>query len=128
MIAARYLYVVYVLNNINLEHIPFTGPCIEHAKGDLTVPDTGVCFVTPLSDVTCTSDHDVALMGQRSGTMASHFNQFFMQSVGTDVNIPGFAKSPEELFDTNVYAFTLEYAMPQAFKGITGLFRKGVSI
>ena len=51
-----------------------------------------------------------------------------MQSIGTDVNIPGFAKSPEELFDTNVYAFTLEYAMPQAFKGITGLFRKGVSI
>ena len=128
MIAARYLYVIYVLNNINLENIPFTGPCIKHANGDLTVPDAGVCFITPLKHVTCTSDHDVALIGKRSGTIASHFNQFFMQSVGTDVNIPGFAKSPEELLDTNVYAFTLEYAMPEAFKGITGLFKNQVSV
>ncbi|CAB3999777.1 Hypothetical predicted protein [Paramuricea clavata] len=126
VIAARYLYVVYVLNKINLEDISF-GPCIKHANGDFTVPTNGVCFLTPLNHVTCTSDHDVAMIGKRSGTVASQFNKFFTESVGTDVDIPGFAKTSGDLLDTNVYAFTLEYAMPQAFKGLTGVFKNKVN-
>ena len=125
MIAARYLYVVYVLNKVNLEDLTF-GPCEMHANRKYKVPANGVCFMTPLNQVTCTSDHDVALIGKRSGSVASQFKKFFTQSVGTDSTIPGFAKTSEDLFDTNVYAFTLEYAMPQAFHGLTGSFTNKV--
>lgn len=125
VIAARYLYVIYVLNRIRWEELSF-GPCLTHPNGNLTVPTAGVCFLMPLSHVTCTSDHDVALLGKRSGTLASQFNKFFTESVGADSFIPGFAKTSEDLFDTNVYAFTLEYAMPQAFNGLTGLFTNRV--
>jgi hypothetical protein len=125
VIAARYLYVVYVLNKVNLEDLTF-GPCEMHANRKYKVPANGVCFMTPLNQVTCTSDHDVALIGKRSGSVASQFKKFFTQSVGTDSTIPGFAKTSEDLFDTNVYAFTLEYAMPQAFHGLTGSFTNKV--
>ncbi len=125
VIAARYLYVIYVLNKINVEGKTF-GHCVKHPNGDFTVPSDGVCFLTPLSHVTCTSDHDVALIGQRSGTVASQFNKFFTLSVGTDAEIPGFARTSGEVLDTNVYAFTLEYSMPQAFHGLTGVFRNKV--
>ena len=125
MIAARYLYVVHVLNKVNLEDLTF-GPCEKHTNGKFKVPASGVCFMTPLSHVTCTSDHDVALIGKRSGSLASQFKKFFTQSVGDDASIPGFAKTSEDLFDTNVYAFTLEYAMPQAFHGVTSAFRRKV--
>ena len=128
MIAARYLYVIYVLNKVNLEDVKFTGPCLKHANGDFTLPTDGVCFLTPLTQVTCTSDHDVALIGKRSGTLASHFHQFFKESVGVDTDVPGFAKSSENLVDTNVYAFTLEYAMPQVFKNVKGWFKTAVWI
>ena len=46
--------------------------------------------------------------------MAARFNQFFLEPLGADKFVPGFGKSSEEVFGANIFAFTLEYALPGA--------------
>lgn len=125
--AARYMYVIYVLNLLR-DQMTFA-PCDEHAGSKkIMVPAAGACFPVPHDVVTCTSDFDIALVGERSGTLAALFNQFFREPLGTDPIVAGFGKSVEEIFDTNVHAFTLEYAMPAIFGGITREFHAQVNI
>jgi hypothetical protein len=62
---------------------------------------------------TCTFDYDVGLIGKDSGTVTAKFNEYFQ-----DV----FGKPSKIIFDTNVYAFTLEYAMPSIFSGLPNRF------
>lgn len=119
--AARYLYVTYVLNLLRGD-MTF-GPCeIDSATKNLIVPASGVCYPVPYGSGTCTSDFDVGLLGARSGSLTALFNQFFLETLGRDANVAGFGKTSEELFDTNVYAFTLEFAMPNIFVGLGGDF------
>lgn len=119
--AARYLYVTHVLNLLRGE-MTF-GPCnADSGSGNLIVPPAGVCYPAPYGSATCTSDYDVALVGERSGSLTALFNQFFLESVSRDPIVVGFGKSSEELFDTNVYAFTLEFAMPNIYVGLSAEF------
>lgn len=122
---ARYLYVIYVLNLLR-DQMTF-GPC-DFKKNKLIVPSTGVCFPVPHGVVTCTSDFDIALLGARSGSLAALFNQFFREPLGIDPIVAGFGKSVEEIFDTNVHAFTLEYAMPSIFEGLPRAFHAQVGM
>lgn len=119
--AARYLYVTYVLDMVSGD-LTFA-PCdIDSSTRNLIVPDAGVCFPAPHGVVTCTSDFDIALVGKRSGSLTARFNQFFREPLGLDSSVAGFGKTAEEIFDTNVHAFTLEFAMPSIYSGLTQEF------
>ncbi|XP_028399825.1 uncharacterized protein LOC114523163 [Dendronephthya gigantea] len=117
IIAARYHYVVYVLN-ILFSDRKF-GPCkYDPVSKTLENPTEHECFVVPLHPITCTSDFDIALMGTRSGSLAARFNQFFLEPLGADKFVPGFGKSSEEVFGANIFAFTLEYALPDVVRNM----------
>ena len=71
------------------------------------VPDYS-CFPVPYGSARSTSDYDVGLVGPKSGDLLANFNDKFEEMFG---------KSSEEVFDTNIYAYTLEYAIPSKFEG-----------
>ena len=99
---ARYLYVTFVLFIKSAKSLT---ACTQDSNGRYILP-TAVCFPRPYGSATCTSDYDVGLIGHTSGILTDAFN-----------------KPSEEVFDTNVYAYTLEYAMPELFTGMTGYFK-----
>ena len=106
--AARYLYVTHVLYLMSGGKLM---PC-SNSKTDkkkISIPVSGVCYPQPYGTASCTSDYDVGLVGKDAGILTKNFNEYF-QNAKT-----GFGKPSELVFDTNVYAFTLEYAMPYLF-------------
>jgi len=118
--AARYLFVTHVLyvqSNNKLQLCVTINPDKRFKK--TTIPDSGVCYPVPYGSATCTSDYDVGLVGKDAGFLTEKFNEYFQ---GTQ----GFGKPSELVFDTNVYAFTLEYAMPFLFVKLPGTFATGV--
>ena len=113
--AARYLLVTHILyEKSGYKLIPCARTGIQ-----IVIPDTGVCYPAPYGSATCTSDYDVGLVGKDAGFLTEKFNKYF-QGVG------GFGKPSELVFDTNVYAFTLEYAMPFLFTKLPVNFAKNV--
>ena len=113
--AARYLLVTHVLYT---ESDGKVVPCERDADNDIEIPDS-VCYPTPFGGASCTSDYDVGLIGKDAGYVVEKFNNYFESS-------NGFGKPSEIVFDTNVYAFTLEYAMPSLFAGLPTGFSSGV--
>ena len=113
--AARYLLVTHVLYT---ESDGKVVPCERDADHDIEIPDS-VCYPTPYGSASCTSDYDVGLIGKDAGYVIEKFNNYFESS-------NGFGKPSEIVFDTNVYAFTLEYAMPSLFAGLPTGFSSGV--
>ena len=115
--AARYLLVTKILyeqylkegnkNSKVVRGMKLT-PCVEtvYGGGLHEIPDSGVCFLPPYGSATCTSDYDVGLVGKNAGILTRAFNDYFQQN---------FLKPSEVAFDTNVYAFTLEFALPSIF-------------
>ena len=51
--------------------------------------------------------------------MAARFNQFFLEPLGADAFVPGFGKSSEDIFGGNIFAFALEYSLPNAVAGLS---------
>ena len=86
------------------------------------IPATGVCFPLPYGSATYKSDYDVGLIGVNSGTLTQSFNQYFQAAAPN-----GFGKPSELVFDTNVYAFTLEFAMPAMFLKLPNKFAAKVA-
>lgn len=115
--AARYLYVTHVLYVLSAKTLK---PCVRTAakKIEIMIPDS-VCFPEPYGSASCTSDYDVGLVGKDAGTLTEKFNNFFQ-------DVKEFGKPSEIVFDTNVYAFTLEYAMPFLFAKLPSEFATGV--
>ena len=110
--AARYLLVTYILWEKSGETLI---PCKEkrekYGKKNIEsfeIPPS-VCFPKPYGSATYKSDYDVGLIGKKSGELTKKFNEYFQSAE------EGFGKPSELVFDTNVYAFTLEYAMPRHF-------------
>jgi len=113
--AARYLLVTHIL------YIESEGKlvvCERNADTKLKISDS-VCFPEPFGGASCTSDYDVSLAGKDAGYVIEKFNNYFQSA-------DGFGKPSEMLFDTNVYAFTLQYAMPSLFAGLPTDFASGV--
>ena len=115
--AAMYLLVTYILWSVSGKKLT---ACKEERKiytdipESWEIPENGVCFLKPYGSATYKSDYDVGLIGKNSGTVTQKFNNYF------DTN---FQKIPSELvFDTNVYAYTLEFAMPAMFLSLPSLF------
>ena len=79
-----------------------------------------MCYPSPYGSATCTSDFDVGLVGKGAGRLTEKFNTYFQDP-------QKFGKPSELVFDTNVYAFTLEYAMPFLFVKLPGNFAAGVA-
>ena len=76
-----------------------------------------MCFPKPYGSATYKSDYDVGLIGKDSGTVTQKFNSYFQTTF----------KLPSELvFDTNVYAYTLEFAMPSMFPNLPPSFTSGL--
>ncbi|XP_048587431.1 uncharacterized protein LOC116616709 [Nematostella vectensis] len=112
--AARYLYVTQVLYEQSGKKL---APCERSRDGKTVIPSSGVCYPEPYGTASCTSDYDVGLVGEASGTLTMEFNNFFKKEFG---------KPSELVFDTNVYAFTLEFAMPFIFSGLPQGFEASV--
>ena len=118
--AARYLFVTHVLwvqSNRQLIACKETRDKYSGIIQSFEIPATGVCFPLPYGSATYKSDYDVGLIGVNSGTLTQSFNQYFQAAAPN-----GFGKPSELVFDTNVYAFTLEFAMPAMFLKIPNTF------
>ena len=118
--AARYLLVTHILWYVSGEKLT---ACKEKRSSytdipqSWEIPEGGVCFPKPYGSATYKSDYDVGLIGKDSGTVTQEFNSYFQKTFGL----------PSELvFDTNVYAFTLEFAMPSMFPSLPLSFTLGL--
>lgn len=115
--AARYLLVIHVLYiQSNKKLIP----CSKTTDKKIVIPDSGVCYLEPYGTASCTSDYDVGLIGKNAGYLTESFNLYFQGG-------NGFGKPSELVFDTNVYAFTLEFAMPFLFTKLPAKLTTGVA-
>ena len=114
MTAARYLLVTHILYEQSNKKLIACKEIREYGKlKKYVIPASGVCFPKPYGSATCTSDYDVGLIGKDAGVLTRKFNDYFETT---------FKKPSELVFDTNVYAFTLEFAMPFMFLGLPGDF------
>ncbi|XP_044168691.1 uncharacterized protein LOC122952957 [Acropora millepora] len=114
--AARYLFVTHVLYDLynKITNGKFQlSPCSRTENKQIIIPGSAVCYPEPYGTASCTSDYDVGLIGIAAGSLTEAFNNYF-QDIG------GFGKPSELVFDTNVYAFTLEFSMPFLFSGLPG--------
>ncbi|KAJ7375071.1 hypothetical protein OS493_001803 [Desmophyllum pertusum] len=98
-------------------------PCVKTADKKYEIPDSGVCFPPPYGSTTCTSDYDVGLIGRDAGFLTRKFNDYFQAPTPN-----GFGKPSEVVFDTNIYAFTLEFALPFMFLKLPQTFISGVEV
>lgn len=113
--AARYLLVTDILYKLSDNKLV---PCATTVDSKIVNPDSGVCYpAPPYGSATCTSDYDVGLVGKNSGYLTEAFNEYFQKK---------FKKPSELVFDTNVYAFTLEFAMPFNFDKLPPYFAEEV--
>lgn len=110
--AARYVYVTFLLYE---ESDGKLEPCKVDPKTKKVIVHEFACYPAPYGSADCTSDYDVGLVGPKSGELAGDFNDKFEEV---------FAAPSEEIFDTNIYAFSLEYALPSMFDGLTDSFKK----
>ena len=69
------------------------------------------CYPVPYGSATPTSDFDLGLIGPKSGELLANFNIWFLKEFNE--------KSSEEVCDSNIYSYTMEYTMPER---ITGMF------
>ena len=110
--AARYLLVTHILWLVSGKKLTACKEKRDNYTGipqSWKIPEGGVCFPKPYGSATYKSDYDVGLIGKDSGTVTQKFNSYFQTTF----------KLPSELvFDTNVYAFTLEFAMPKMFPSL----------
>ena len=118
--AARYLLVTHILWLVSEEKLT----ACKEKRDDYTgipqswkIPEGGVCFPKPYGSATYKSDYDVGLIGKDSGTVTQEFNKYFQEK---------FSLPSELVFDTNVYAFTLEFAMPSMFPKLPSQFTSGI--
>ena len=118
--AARYLLVTHILWLVSGEKLTACKEKRDNYTGipqSWEIPEGGVCFPKPYGSATYKSDYDVGLIGKDSGTVTQKFNSYFKKTFGL----------PSELvFDTNVYAFTLEFAMPKMFPSLPLSFTLGL--
>ena len=118
--AARYLLVTHILWLVSGKKLTACKEKRDNYTGipqSWEIPDDGVCFLKPYGSATYKSDYDVGLIGKDSGTVTQEFNRYFQDKF----------KLPSELvFDTNVYAFTLEFAMPSMFPDLPTKFTPGI--
>ena len=118
--AARYLLVTHILWLVSGKKLT---ACKEKRSSYTKIPQSweipkhGVCFPKPYGSATYKSDYDVGLIGKDSGTVTQEFNKYFQ----TTFELPS-----ELVFDTNVYAFTLEFAMPAMFTSLPPSFAFGL--
>ena len=110
--AARYVYVTALLYEESGGRLE---PCKVNPNTKKVTVHEFACYPAPYGSADCTSDYDVGLVGAKSGELTGDFNDRFE-------NI--FAAPSEEIFDTNIYAFSLEYALPSLFDGLTDSFKK----
>ena len=114
--AARYLLVTHILWLVSGKKLTACKEKRDNYTGipqSWKIPEGGVCFPKPYGSATYKSDYDVGLIGKDSGTVTQKFNSYFQTTF----------KLPSELvFDTNVYAYTLEFAMPSMFPNLPRSF------
>ena len=115
--AARYLLVTHVLW---MESGQALIPCESDPNTKAVIIPESICYPEPYGSATCTSDYDVGLVGKNAGILTEKFNSYF-EGPG------GFGKPSEKVFDTNVYAFTLEYAITKMFSGLPNTFAATVA-
>ena len=61
----------------------------------------------------CTSNYDIGLIGPTSEELTASYNHYI-----NDL----FERPSEQVLDTNIYGYSLEYSMPELFAGISEFF------
>ncbi|XP_028399752.1 uncharacterized protein LOC114523107 isoform X2 [Dendronephthya gigantea] len=112
--AAKYAYALYVLNT--LTNRLGCLPCIKRNNIYSLRSFSGVCFIKP-KDLTCGGILELSLLGHKSGSLTTLFNQFFTEPIGQDRTVPGFKKEPAILMGLRISAFSLEKVLPKLFRG-----------
>ena len=110
--AARHVYLISILYQLSIQEN--NGKKIltcqtEELKKDTkyVIPsEMEYCYPVNYGSLDCTSDEDVGLIGKKAGILVKAFNEYFDKT---------FEKTSEQIMDTNVYAYSLEYAMPSLF-------------
>ena len=102
--AARYIYYTHVLYTHNNQ----LTLCEE--EGDKIIEPESVCYPEQSGSLTCTSDADVWLVGKDAGKLVAAFNEYFENNIAC-----GNPCTSAILMDNNMYAFSLEFAVPQLF-------------
>ncbi|KAJ7375115.1 hypothetical protein OS493_001852 [Desmophyllum pertusum] len=118
--AARYLLVTKILYEQSDGKLK---PCVKRIDKKYEIPDSGVCFPVHYGSATCTSDYDVGLIGKNAGILTKKFNEYFQAPRPN-----GFGRPSEFVFDTNIYAFTLEFSLPSMFVKLLPSFKDGVAL
>ena len=117
--AARYLLVTSILYKESRRTlIPCSRELTRQGKKYVIPKRTGVCYPVPYGSASYKSDYDVGLIGKQSGSLTERFNKYFERTFG---------RPSELVFDTNVYAFTLEFAIPSMFINLPWNFETQVT-
>ena len=105
IVAARQLYVTYVITKVGPQDIKLCETQGNKGEEQFIIP-TSACFPRNPGSARCSSDYDVSLIGPKAGGIVSDYWKYFKKTFGM---------SSEALFDNNLYAFSLEMALPELF-------------
>lgn len=108
---ARYLYVTYLLFDLSKKTLQ---PCSIDKNGKIKLP-RNIRFPRPYWSASATSNYDVGLIVRKSGRVTAKFNDYFNKN---------FQKPFQEVFGTNINGFSLQYDLPELFKGLTFVYNK----
>ena len=116
VVAAKYVYALYVLNTLR-NHLLCKECSRQISRGTYSMRARGnPCFIRPTS-FTCAEEIEINLLGHKSGSLTTLFNQYFREPIGEDRTVPGFKEDSDVLMGVRVSAYNLEKALPRMFKG-----------
>ena len=125
IIAAKYTYALYILNILTNRL-----GCEACKQKKSTFGQTyslktsrGVCYIKPKT-LTCGGILELNLLGHKSGSLTTLFNQFFREPIGKDRSVPGFKEDPDILMGLRISAFGLEKVAPELFTGPSLFYNK----
>ena len=118
MVAARYAYYTYKLAEVSDFTLTL---CKQNPTKKYFLPET-VCYPQNAGSLTCTSDADVGLIGEKAGKVVRGYNEAIgkLRCVESDRDKPTPATKTvpcksDAMMDNNMYAYSLELATPEIF-------------
>ena len=107
VIAARQVYVTYILKKAAKKAFNNDDFKLCEKEGNMFIIPEYACYPPNSGSKRCTSDYDVSLLGPHAGSIVPIYNKHFKTTFGM---------TSDALFDNNLYAFSLEFAVPELFE------------
>ena len=109
VVAARYAYYTNVLYQVSSQNQNEKITLCKKRENTYILPDN-VCFPENVGSLTCTSDADVGLIGEKAGETVARYNEHIQ-----NLNCRGENCNSDTMMDNNMYAYSLELATPEMF-------------